>query len=1448
MSANNEALSGTGAYAGLDRIKKLYGSEGWAEWNRDIHIHLQINGFLDLLDEAKNEPTKLADERDFEHRKEKNLWKEKQQRALGILKRTINDNAINELDEAAVKKLDVALDKLKTLYQPKGNANFQQYHNAFFSITRSQCSNINEYGEKLRRAHSELVALDSELQISEHFLVYQFLQGLGPDFATFRTSFNQNNTILPKRDADKNITAAGVTLKTAMDAAEQEEIERNHTTLTALIAQTTGPITPCTVCGKYFHDASTCFKAHPELRKSHNDKKRKQREEKKERREKKPRPEEGKKGKEEEGGNTMAFAHHDDNPGAGFLAVSDSRVEEIDDPDAPVCLFIASEQSSLSCSYILDTGASLHASCRRQDFVGELKPFKGTGINGIGYAKIQPLGVGTVRIRCKHKGRMVWLQLSNVLFCPNLGTNLISVSKLIQAGANINFMRERATVSDGRTTFSATEVNGLWALDLWRQEGPPLALAAYSIENPRWRLWHNRFGHLGEQNLEKTAKCVVGMRPLPYKCLCKPCVQGRMKGGAHVKPAKPGTAPLEFIHTDIAGPMPVTGIGGKRYWVTFLDDYTQTAEAIPITEKSELFVQFRSYLRRHETPERRCRRLRLDRAGENKSQLLEDFCRDQGIVIEPTGREQHQQNGAAEVLNRIFQEKLTPTLIKSELDLKWWPEVLLAMAVVRNVSYNTKIEKTPYEAWHGQEPDVTWLRTIGSKGSVIKTERQRDKIHVRTEECTLLGFQGSKIYRLLNKNGNMIYATDVVFDEDVPHVPELADDVVDAEASTSAEAPVQPSSPATNEPPSRTGTKRPASVPAGEFPKRAKISVADPVPIAVGGEQADPIAFKVPWAQYLPDQTAPQQTPRPDESPPRPDLPPPQPDELRESPEMLPIDKAHVNEPNNNGATRISQRSNKGTDTRIKYGLLFALLGAAMHDAEPFEPKNLRQAKHDRYWPKWFEGMKDEHGSLVNNKTWTLVARPKDRRVLGGKWVYKLKRGPDGEILRWKARWVVRGFEQEEGLDYNETFASVVKPMSYKAMFAIAAALDLEVHQMDVKTAFLYGDVDEEIYVEQPTGLEDGTNRVCRLNKALYGLKQSPRIWYNTLSAYLDSLGFKPLTSDMGVFVKGHVYIAVFVDDLLIMGPSTKEIQHIKDSLEKRFEMTDLGPCAYYLGMSVRRDRQNRAIFLSQRAYIEKVIRDFGMEDAKHVCTPMSGKLEPPPDDYTCTPQDKTWYASAVGSLMYAMLGTRPDIAYAISVCSRYLGNPGNAQITAVKRIIRYLKGTLDYELVFRGPLEPLVGYTDSDWGGDSTTRRSTAGYVFNLGSAAVSWKSKRQTVVALSSCEAEYMGQTQATKEAVWLRRLLCELLQEEEQPAATIIYGDNQGAIALASNPERHDQTKHIGIQTHWVREKLADGTIRLVYIPTEQQIADGLTKHLPRDRFEAFRKALGLEKKLS
>jgi hypothetical protein len=416
--------------------------------------------------------------------------------------------------------------------------------------------------------------------------------------------------------------------------------------------------------------------------------------------------------------------------------------------------------------------------------------------------------------------------------------------------------------------------------------------------------------------------------------------------------------------------------------------------------------------------------------------------------------------------------------------------------------------------------------------------------------------------------------------------------------------------------------------------------------------------------------------------------------------------------------------------------------------------------------------------------------------------------------------------------------------MSYKALFAIGAALDLEIEQMDVKTAFLYGHIDHEIYVEQPYHMTDGTPRVCKLRKALYGLKQAPRIWYQTLTNFLRNLGFEPITADFGIFVRSNMYIAVYVDDLLIVGPSIAEIKKIKRSLRNRFQMTDLGPCSYYLGISIQRDRQNRKLSLSQEAYIDKVAHQFDIGNCAPIGTPI--ETSPLPEnspDYTCVPDRRTSYQRMVGSLMYIMLGTRGDIAYAVSVASRSLANPGPQHIKLAQRILRYLKGTKSLKLAYKGQPQRLEGFTDADWGGCRDTRRSTAGYLFNIGSGAISWQSKRQGVVALSTCEAEFLGQTQATKEAVWLRRLLNEL-NMNQGTNATIICGDNQGAIALSSNPQYHSRTKHMEIQRKWQGEVQDNGTVKLKYIPTTEQIADGFTKPLARERFEWFRRGLGIE----
>ena len=282
---------------------------------------------------------------------------------------------------------------------------------------------------------------------------------------------------------------------------------------------------------------------------------------------------------------------------------------------------------------------------------------------------------------------------------------------------------------------------------------------------------------------------------------------------------------------------------------------------------------------------------------------------------------------------------------------------------------------------------------------------------------------------------------------------------------------------------------------------------------------------------------------------------------------------------------------------------------------------------NQQYSGKWLQAAKEEFASLIDNNTWDLVEPPQYQKVLPGKWIFRPKRGAKGNILRYKARWVAKGYEQQFGVDYDQNFASVVKPMSYKSLFAIEASLDLEIEQMDVKTAFLYGRVEEDIYVQQPTGLGDNSGRVCKLNKALYGLQQSPRIWYKTLSDFLVSKGFKAVDADNSVFQRGTTYIAVYVDDLLLIGPESTILHEIKLELARKFSTTDLGPVAFYLGMSITRDRQNRTLRIGQQAYLSEAIRNAGVWDAICATTPMdSTRLEPAGDGYLAEPDFKTSY------------------------------------------------------------------------------------------------------------------------------------------------------------------------------------------------------------------------------
>ena len=520
-----------------------------------------------------------------------------------------------------------------------------------------------------------------------------------------------------------------------------------------------------------------------------------------------------------------------------------------------------------------------------------------------------------------------------------------------------------------------------------------------------------------------------------------------------------------------------------------------------------------------------------------------------------------------------------------------------------------------------------------------------------------------------------------------------------------------------------------------------------------------------------------------------------------------------------------------------------------MAKTDDFEPQTLTDALNSAEKDKWKNAWEEELSSLAKNNTWVFEPLPADRTAIGCCWLFRRK--DDG---RYKARLVAKGYSQKLGIDYGETFAPVAKFTTIRVLLALSCQSNWEIRGMDIKTAFLNSELEESVYMEVPEGVAIPAKEIlpeyqqpiaCRLLKSIYGLKQSPRAWYGRIDKFFRSNNFIRSESDHSLFInyEQQVILLLYVDDLVLTAPTTEKIDWIRFKLHKEFEMTDLGELSTFLGLEIYRDRQHRRLHLSQTKYICKILENHGMTRCNPTTTPADPhiRLQKSQQNFEANQSEKKRYQSAVGSLMYAMLGTRPDIAYAVSKVSQYSTNPNSTHWTVVKRIFRYLAGTSNRGLYY-GSQGLGSGFTDADWGsGDD--RRSIGGYAFMLNGSAISWNSKKQSTVALSSTEAEYMALTQAVKESIWLQALLLDLGAQRQHEEIRNIYIDNQGALALARNAEFHSRTKHIDIQYHFIRQHTESGKIQLTYCPTSEMTADIFTKPLPQPAFTKHNLGLGL-----
>lgn len=488
-------------------------------------------------------------------------------------------------------------------------------------------------------------------------------------------------------------------------------------------------------------------------------------------------------------------------------------------------------------------------------------------------------------------------------------------------------------------------------------------------------------------------------------------------------------------------------------------------------------------------------------------------------------------------------------------------------------------------------------------------------------------------------------------------------------------------------------------------------------------------------------------------------------------------------------------------------------------------PTSIKEALESKIWK---EAMKSEMDALKKNETWEKCVLPPGKKTVGCRWVFNTKYKPDGTIERYKARLVAKGYTQTYGIDYSETFSPVAKIDTIRVLFSIAANESWPLHQLDVKNAFLHGELLEEVYMEAPPGFEDDfkDGEVCRLKKSIYGLKQSPRAWFGRFTMAMKKYGFKQSNSDHTLFLKRRgklvTCLSIYVDDMIITGNDEEEMKKLKENLFAEFEMKDLGRLKYFLGIEVLRSKQG--IFICQKRYILDLLAEIGMIDCKPVDTPMAANLKLYMEEGAVL-ADKERYQRLVGKLIY-LSHTRPDIAYAVGVVSKFMHKPQASHMEAVWRIIKYLKGTVGHGVLFKshGHLK-VQAYTDADWAGDKGDRRSTSGYFTLVGGNLVTWRSKKQKVVALSSAEAEFRGVARGLAEVLWIRKLLTEI--GFSQNKATKIMCDNKAAIQISENPVQHDRTKHVEVDRHFIKEKLEAKIIELPFVQSEDQLADILTK---------------------
>ncbi|KAJ3701350.1 hypothetical protein LUZ61_005055 [Rhynchospora tenuis] len=967
------------------------------------------------------------------------------------------------------------------------------------------------------------------------------------------------------------------------------------------------------------------------------------------------------------------------------------------------------------------------------------------------------------------------LKLNNVLCVPKLTKNLLSISQLTQDNPiSVEFTSNSCFVKDLATQkviLHGSLCNGLYALHT------PPQHQVHHLSQSNLDIWHSKLAHCSLSVIKALQKSnrisVLGSQFSE----CSDCNRSKAHKLPFFYSNFEAVHPLHVIHTDVWGPAPVLSHSGNKYYVLFTDQFSRFSWLYCCSVKSDvckIFTQFRQ---------------KAENLLSNKIKIVQ--C-DGGTEFKPIQSQfpditfhiscpyTPEQNGLVERKHRHIVELSLASMYHAAIPLEYWDTVFESTLFVINRLPTTVTDmKSPFEKLFHTAPDYQFLHTLGCECFPLLRPYNQHKLQPRSESCVFMGYSAlHKGYKCLHIPSQRTYISrHVKFNETVFPFSKIvpANSTKTAPTTTAPltiiPIPVTPQTPPPHKP---TPTAAIPSTQSTVMPS----STNTHIPI---------IPPSAPTSKTIPTTSKHSMTTR---------------------------SRTNNLKPKQFPHHKVLQTT--------KYPLTISTS----------EPTCYTQAVKTQ---EWRQAMANELDALAKNNTWQLVDPPLHANIIGCKWLFKIKKRADGTVERYKARLVAKGYNQEEGLDYFETFSPVVKPTTIRIVLTIALSQGWHIHQLDVNNAFLHGDLDETILMQQPPGFVDSLhpNKVCLLRKALYGLKQAPRAWFHKLKEFLLTHKFVCSQSDNSLFVfrsKSTVlFLLVYVDDIVITGNDTTAISSLLSTLQTAFSIKDLGQINYFLGIQV--SVTDTSLCLNQSQYISSILQKTHMEGAKPCKTPMQAGLQLSKFSGIAL-SDPQQYRMIVGALQYATI-TRPDIAFAVNKVAQFMAQPTDVHWQAVKRILRYLKGTITKGLLLTKSTHlTLTAYTDADWAGCPDERKSTTGYAIFLGNNLVSWSSKKQATVARSSTEAEYRSMAMAAAEIIWIQSLLHELgVKSAKSP---ILWCDNLGATFLAANPVFHARTKHIELDFHFIREQVASKKLNIQFLCSTDQLADVLTKPLPSTRF--------------